>query len=648
MQNSIIRRLLASFLPLFLFGVSDTTFVSAALEPPAFPFPLAAPWPAGVTLHGGDEGYGYGGATHQGYDEFAMDFNGNPAEDDPPVETNDRDLLVLAIADGCVKEVKYSPGRYVQVQEGNELKNKWYGDYGWNIVISHAGGFESRYAHLKDKPLITEGKYDLEKCEFVSQGQPLGQIGGTGTEKDTGVHLHLALYYCEKVKEKCNILAARPEPLDGAESLPSDAEDAVQVKSQNYSVGYEEIKGNALTQPASLVRHKAIVEEYRSWGGQYGFFGRATGPVTKIPGTNIFYQEFKPYGLPSSFGTAIVEVEARAYMLPQPIWDLFKSNYLNYGNPNSSYISEMGELGNTEIGLRTDFQFASIFWNWNLTQPIVWDEKNAPWKVLFCPGTDNFSCNPVRRRDPAIDFHFLDSNNPGPLYNVEGFSALWQASLDEKLVSKISLEYQIQGNARFYIDDKVQGDWIRSEDEDIQGITTPTWHVGGNTFVIRFWQSPGKTAHLSLKVHETGFTLIPKVFAFESQGTLTSSVHRAQQPEYIDFEPPPYPVDPGVPQIPSTESQSEAPTEIAPGFPDIPPFEMPDIGKWWDYLVKNLQDRVDQWWQDLTKDLQRRLEEELLKILTEALDSLVRQCSGSSALVLALGVGVFIRKRYRQ
>src|SRR5687768_8651875 len=105
MQNSIIRRLLASFLPLFLFGVSDTTFVSAALEPPAFPFPLAAPWPAGVTLHGGDEGYGYGGATHQGYDEFAMDFNGNPAEDDPPVETNDRDLLVLAIADGCVKEV---------------------------------------------------------------------------------------------------------------------------------------------------------------------------------------------------------------------------------------------------------------------------------------------------------------------------------------------------------------------------------------------------------------------------------------------------------------------------------------------------------------------------------------------------------------
>src|SRR5690606_9951715 len=103
------------------------------------------------------------------------------------------------VADGCVKEVKNSPGNYYQVVENGALISKWQFDYGWNIVIAHHGGFESRYAHLKSKPIIAEGKYDVEKCGLpVTQGQPLGQIGGTGTENDGSVHLHLVLYYCEK------------------------------------------------------------------------------------------------------------------------------------------------------------------------------------------------------------------------------------------------------------------------------------------------------------------------------------------------------------------------------------------------------------------------------------------------------------------
>jgi peptidase M23-like protein len=279
--NSAVRRLLCIVTLAFLIGsLNPNPGVSAAEDPPAYPYPLAAPWPAGITLHGGGDGFGYGPtSTHKGTDVDAMDFNGNPKKDDPPLETRENDLLVLAVADGCVKEVKYSPGKYVEVMKNGKLEKEWYGDYGWNIVISHPGGYESRYAHLKERPIIPEGKYDIEHCElFVSQGQPLGQIGGTRTENDGAVHIHLALYYCEKSGKTCKNVAVKPEPLDGVEGLPGNDDKAVKVTSHNYGVGYGPISEKALTNPSSLVQHKAIWNVYRTWGGQYGFFGRAKGP----------------------------------------------------------------------------------------------------------------------------------------------------------------------------------------------------------------------------------------------------------------------------------------------------------------------------------------------------------------------------------
>lgn len=584
MPNSIVRGLLYVLVLPALFGFSSgTPSVSALVEPPPYFFPLAAPWPAGITLHGGNEGYGYGpGPTHKGGDVYAMDFNGNPGKDNPRVETADKDLLVLAVADGCVKEVKYFPGSYVEVEVENketgkkEKKTVWSGNYGWSVVILHPGGYQSRYAHLKATPLVPLMSYVPGECYFVSQGQPIGQIGGTGTENDAAVHLHLALYFCKKPGNKCTVSAVKPEPLDGVKDLPSGLGTSVRITSQNYSVGYEVITGKALTNPASLIFHKPIWNEYQRWGGQYAFFGRAQGPVTQLPGTNIFYQDFLPHPLQSIITGTIVEVNSQAYLLPTPIWDLYKNNYLKYGNPNTSaYVAGMGDEG---IGWRVDFQKASLFWNHNPSEPIVWDESNAPWKVMFCPGTNNFGCNPARRRDPAADFSFFDSNNPGPLANTQGFSMLIEASFEENLVSKISLEYELQGNARFYVDTNYQGDWIKSEDGIIQGVTAPKWHVGGNTFAVRFWQSPEKRAHLKLKIHEKGIG-IPTVYAFESQGTLVSSAFQPSQPEYVDFESPPYPGDLGAEEVPPTDPQPGETTETTPGIPEIPPFEMPDIGK---------------------------------------------------------------------
>jgi hypothetical protein len=616
------RSILFTVLLLALLTISSKSPSTIAVEAPPFMFPLAAPWPAGVVLHAGGDGYGYGpGKTHKGTDLFALDFNGWPNENDPPVETNDKDLLVLAVADGCVKKVEYSNS-----------------GYGWNVVISHAVGYESRYAHLKDAPLLPLMSYNPNACYFVSQGQPLGQIGGTGTV-DNAVHLHFAMYYCDKSGTKCNILPVQPEPLDGF-ALSDSSKQAVKVTSQNYSVGYEAITGTALTNPASLILHQSILDEYRVWGGQVGFFGRAVGPVSQITGTNIFYQEFQPHALMCTFDTAIVEVESRAYMLPRPTWDLYQNNRSTYGNPNAStYVAQMED---GETGWRTDFQNVSLFWDQGLTTPVVWDNNNAPWKALFCPGTNNYSCNPVRRRDPYIDFSFSDSNNPGPLHNSQGFSALWQASFNENDVSKISLEYEIQGHARFYIDENIQGDWINSEDGIIQGITKPSWHVGGNTFKIRFWQSPGKPAYIRLKIHETGLSIIPKVeAAFDSQEvTLASSGFQPTEAEYVDFEPPPYPGDPGaepgLPEIPTTPTPSPSP---------IPSF---DIGKWWDNLVNKIKQQLEQWWQNLSEEIQKRIEEELAKKLNELLAYIEQQCLGTYALGLTLGVGVILRNRRRR
>jgi len=55
-------------------------------------------------------------------------------------------------ADGCAKEVKYHKGYF---KDG-----KWIGNYGWSVVIVHPGGYQSRYAHLKDEPLVPMMSYD--------------------------------------------------------------------------------------------------------------------------------------------------------------------------------------------------------------------------------------------------------------------------------------------------------------------------------------------------------------------------------------------------------------------------------------------------------------------------------------------------------
>ena len=72
---------------------------------------------------------------------------------------------ILAVADGTVVESGY-----------NEA-------YGYMVILEHAGGVQTFYAHMTDSLVSTGGT--------VQQGQIIGTVGSTGWS--TGPHLHLGV-----------------------------------------------------------------------------------------------------------------------------------------------------------------------------------------------------------------------------------------------------------------------------------------------------------------------------------------------------------------------------------------------------------------------------------------------------------------------
>ena len=60
--------------------------------------------------------------------------------------------------------------------------------YGKYIIIKHAGGYQSLYAHLN--------KYLVRKGQNISQGEIIAELGSTG--RSTGPHLHFSIYRNQK------------------------------------------------------------------------------------------------------------------------------------------------------------------------------------------------------------------------------------------------------------------------------------------------------------------------------------------------------------------------------------------------------------------------------------------------------------------
>jgi LysM repeat protein len=67
---------------------------------------------------------------------------------------------------------------------GKVVKVGVHATYGRYIIVSHAGGYQSWYAHLR-KPLVEQGR-------SVEQGQLIGEMGNTGYS--TGPHLHFSIF----------------------------------------------------------------------------------------------------------------------------------------------------------------------------------------------------------------------------------------------------------------------------------------------------------------------------------------------------------------------------------------------------------------------------------------------------------------------
>lgn len=67
---------------------------------------------------------------------------------------------------------------------GKVVEAGWAGAYGNNIVIEHANGLKTRYAHLSST--------SVGKGDKVTRGQRIGAVGNTGNS--TGPHLHFEAF----------------------------------------------------------------------------------------------------------------------------------------------------------------------------------------------------------------------------------------------------------------------------------------------------------------------------------------------------------------------------------------------------------------------------------------------------------------------
>jgi murein DD-endopeptidase MepM/ murein hydrolase activator NlpD len=92
---------------------------------------------------------------------------------------------ILPISDGSVTEVSF-------------------GRLGWGntVVVEHADGLSSRYAHMKDIKIIVGEK--------VTRDQTIGTVGLTGWT--TGPHLHLEVYQSGRAIDPAAILPAFTSP----------------------------------------------------------------------------------------------------------------------------------------------------------------------------------------------------------------------------------------------------------------------------------------------------------------------------------------------------------------------------------------------------------------------------------------------------
>lgn len=92
------------------------------------------------------------------------------------------------------------------VGDGVITKSGWGNGYGNMVVIKHAGGLESQYAHMS---AFAKG---MKKGQKVKQGQTIGYVGATGVA--TGPHLDFRLKQNGKFINPTNAIVPREDPVN--------------------------------------------------------------------------------------------------------------------------------------------------------------------------------------------------------------------------------------------------------------------------------------------------------------------------------------------------------------------------------------------------------------------------------------------------
>ena len=179
----------------------------------------------------------------------------------PHLAAMEEGVPVLAMASGIVKAIRDG---MVDVDVRSVPRGMIAGrECGNGMVITHGGGFETQYCHLK------RGSLTVIEGDEVSAGQEIGLVGLSG---DTSFpHVHVVIYHDDKVidpfrgiDDPTNVdqCALGPTPLWRPQLLPKLKYQAIVLRNVGFASGaleWDEIQAGVLDNPPKSTEIPALL-----------------------------------------------------------------------------------------------------------------------------------------------------------------------------------------------------------------------------------------------------------------------------------------------------------------------------------------------------------------------------------------------------